>query len=146
MKLMLTRVKSASVVTSGALRASIDRGIVAFIGLEKSDQESALIEMASKVATLRIFENEAGKLDSSAKDRGYPVLCVPNFTLCACTKKGRRPSFDQAMIPIEAVKLFEAFTDLLRSEGLRVEKGVFGEHMDIELVLDGPVNIILDTK
>jgi D-tyrosyl-tRNA(Tyr) deacylase len=100
--------------------------------------------MAEKVLNLRIFENEEGKLNYSVKDRGYQILCISNFTLCANTEKGRRPSFENSMSRQEANKYYQDFVCVLKSQGVGVEAGVFGEHMDISLDLDGPVNIMLE--
>ena len=92
---------------------------------------------------LRVFENDSCKLHYSLKDKGYQILCISNFTLCARTNKGNRPSFDEAMPPDEANKLFEEFIKLLKSKKIDVQKGIFGQHMDININMDGPINIVL---
>lgn len=146
MKALVVRVSEAKVLVDGDVVSSISEGMVLFVGLARNDTNSDLVSLAERVANLRIFEDEKGKLNHSVKDKKLFILCIPNFTLCADTKRGRRPSFEQAMEPGAASKLFEDFILLLESKGIKVRKGVFGKHMDIELTSDGPVNIILDSK
>ena len=99
--------------------------------------------MAQKVVNLRVFSDAQGKMNYSVKDKNYKILCISNFTLCANTDKGRRPSFEKAMPKDAANKPFEDFITLLRAREIEVKQGVFGEHMDIRLDLDGPVNIMV---
>ncbi|MCM8823628.1 MAG: D-aminoacyl-tRNA deacylase [Candidatus Omnitrophica bacterium] len=143
MKALVIRVNKANVKVKERVIASIGKGIVIFLGLEKEDTSNTIIEMAEKIVNLRIFENEENKLTYSIKDIDESILCIPNFTLCANIDKGRRPSFERAMSKEEAKKYFENFIMVLKSKGVNVEKGEFGEHMDIILEIDGPVNIIL---
>jgi D-tyrosyl-tRNA(Tyr) deacylase len=145
MKILLTRVHKAAVSVVGERVASISKGIVIFVGIEKTDTDSVLVEMARKVLNMRVFEEE-GKLDKSVSDKNCDILCIPNFTLCGRTAKGRRPSFDEAMEPAKAKRLIDDFARLLSQSGLHIETGAFGRHMDIQLDLDGPVNIILESK
>jgi D-tyrosyl-tRNA(Tyr) deacylase len=143
MKLLVTRVNSAKVVVGGKVIGSIGFGLVVFVGIEKNDTRELFYAIAEKIVHLRIFDDEEGKFNYSLHDKNYPVLCVSNFTLCAATGKGRRPSFDSAMDKALAEQLFPDFVEALREKGLAVEIGSFGAHMDIDLNLNGPVNIIL---
>ena len=146
MKALVVRVNRAEVLVADEVFSSIEKGIALFVGIEKDDDDSLLENMAEKIVNLRIFENEEGKLDYSVKDKNYPILCISNFTLSAHTEKGRRPSFEKAMPKGEANKLFENFILLLKARGIDIQTGAFGEHMDIRLDLDGPVNIILEME
>ena len=146
MKVLVVRLHKGSVSVGGKVVSSIGKGIALFAGMEKKDIHHDLVVMAEKIVNLRIFENEEGKLNFSVKDKNYQILCISNFTLCANTDKGRRPSFDNSMPKDEANRLFEDFVLLLGAKGIDVQAGVFGEHMDINLELDGPVNIILESR
>jgi len=143
MKVLVVRVNKASVAVEGKVISSIEKGLAVFAGIEKGDSRQALPDTAKKIVNLRIFENEQGKMHYSVKDKGYSILCVSNFTLCASTEKGRRPSFEQADTPDKANKLFEEFVSVLMAEGADVQTGAFGKHMDIQVNMDGPVNINL---
>lgn len=143
MKVLVVRVSGGRVSVEGKVVSSIDKGLAIFVGIEKEDSNAELVAMAEKIVNLRIFENEKGKMNYSLKDKNYQILCISNFTLCANTNKGRRPSFEGAASPDRAKLLFEDFIKILQAGGVRVEKGVFGEKMNIDLQLDGPVNIIL---
>jgi D-tyrosyl-tRNA(Tyr) deacylase len=144
MRALIVRVNKAEVYVGQELCASIAKGIALFAGIEQGDDDTVLEEMAEKICTLRIFEEEKGKLNYSVKEKNYSILGIPNFTLCANTKKGRRPSFENALPKEAAYKLFENFLTLLAAREITVKKAVFGEHMDINLACDGPVNIIID--
>ncbi|UCD15267.1 MAG: D-tyrosyl-tRNA(Tyr) deacylase [Candidatus Omnitrophota bacterium] len=146
MKALVTRVSEAEIIVNNTVISAVKEGVVVFLGVEKGDQDAQALNIAKKIANLRIFENEEGKLHYSVKEKGYEVLCISNFTLCAKIDKGRRPSFEQSMVKEEADKLFDNFTLLLEGQGLKVKKGVFGEHMDIKLNMDGPVNIIIENN
>ena len=143
MRVLVSRVSKAEVLVNSEVVASIGKGFAVFAGIEKSDTQDILEEMAQKVTNLRIFEDDYGKMNYSVKDKGYQILCVSNFTLCANTQKGRRPSFENSMAKDLADKYFNDFVALLRSRNLEVKTGSFGEHMDISLTMDGPVNIVL---
>lgn len=143
MKILVTRVSSAKLLAEKNQVAAISCGLVVFVGLEKDDTESSFEKAAEKIVNLRIFENEKGKFHFSVKDKNYQILCVSNFTLCANTENGRRPSFDSAMAPQQAELLFNKFVDILKTKNIEVKTGVFGAHMDINMDLDGPVNIVL---
>ena len=146
MKALVLRVGKAQVAVKSEVIARADEGIALFVGFAKGDAHSDLVSIAEKVINLRIFEDAGGKLTYSVKDKSFPILCISNFTLCANTKKGRRPSFEGAMAPEAAKKFFNDFILLLKAKGINVKEGFFGEHMDINLSFDGPVNIILDSK
>ena len=146
MNALVSRVTKAQISVNGEVVSSIERGLAVFVAIEKTDSHAELEGIAAKIVNLRIFEDEQGKMNHSVKDKNYQILAVSNFTLCASTAKGRRPSFEQSMPKQEANKLFEDFLLLLRGRGIEVACGVFGEHMDISLTMDGPVNIILNAK
>jgi D-tyrosyl-tRNA(Tyr) deacylase len=144
MKAVVIRVNKTEVLVDGGVVSSIGKGMTVLVGLEKGDDKNALEEMAQKIVNLRIFEDDDGKLNYSVKDKNYAICCVSNFTLCANTSKGRRPSFEMSMPKEEANKFFEDFLVLLRARNIEVKTGAFGEHMDIRMEMDGPVNIPLE--
>ena len=123
---------------------AIGPGLVVLLGIADGDEESAVVRLAGKIARLRIFENDEGKFDRSLLDTRGAALVVSQFTLIADTAKGNRPSFSGAARPEIAEPLYERFCDSLRELSVPVETGVFGAHMDVELVNDGPVTIVLD--
>jgi len=139
-KAMVQRVARASATPGGAIGA----GLCILLGVADGDDESDAERLAGKIARLRIFEDEAGKFDRSLLDTGGEALVVSQFTLIADTAKGNRPSFTGASRPEAAEPLYERFCDALRELGVRVETGVFGARMQVDLVNDGPVTIILD--
>lgn len=145
MKCILQRVSSASVTVDGTLRASIDRGLLIFAGLLSTDTDADLAWMASKVADLRIFEDAAGKMNLSVKEVAGAILLIPNFTLAADARKGRRPSFDAAMKPEQAAPAFDRFATMLAAHNIPIQTGVFRAHMSVALVNDGPITILLDS-
>jgi D-tyrosyl-tRNA(Tyr) deacylase len=123
---------------------SIGPGLVVLLGIADGDDEARAARLAEKVARLRIFQNDEGKFDRSLLDTGGAALVVSQFTLIADTAKGNRPSFSQAARPEVAAPLYERFSAELRRLGIAVETGVFGAHMAVELVNDGPVTILLE--
>jgi D-tyrosyl-tRNA(Tyr) deacylase len=123
---------------------SIGPGLVVLLGIADGDDQSAVVRLAEKVARLRIFQNDEGKFDRSLLETRGAVLVVSQFTLIADTAKGNRPSFSHAARPEVAEPLYERFCSALRELGVPVETGVFGAHMDVELVNDGPVTIVFD--
>jgi D-tyrosyl-tRNA(Tyr) deacylase len=135
-------VARASVSPGGEIGA----GLCVLLGVARGDSAAAAERLAAKIANLRIFENEDGKFDRSLLDAGGAALVVSNFTLIADTKrqKGTRPDFSQAAPRGEAEPVYDAFCEALRAVGIRVETGVFGSRMAVELVNDGPVTIVLD--
>ncbi len=146
MKVVLQRTKKASVTVDGQVTGAIDKGYMLLVGITHEDTESDVQYIAKKVAELRLFEDEEGKMNHSILDVGGAILSVSQFTLYADTKKGRRPSFTNAARPDIAKPLWEAFNDALRQHNLHVETGIFGAMMDVELINDGPVTIEIQSK
>jgi D-aminoacyl-tRNA deacylase len=146
MKAVLQRVTRAEVRVDGASVGAIERGLCVLVGVAQGDTAADADALAEKVATLRIFEDAAGKMNLSVADVSGGVLAVSQFTLLADTRRGRRPSFTEAMEPAAAERLFEHFCDAVRKRSLPVETGRFGATMHVDLVNDGPVTILLDTK
>lgn len=143
MKLVVQRVKEASVTIDNKLYSSVQKGLLVLFGVEKDDSEDMLEYYAQKLLKLRIFEDENGKMNKSVCDTGGEILVVSQFTLCADCKKGTRPSFDNAKEPKTAKEYYEKFVKILKASGLSVKTGVFAAHMDVGLVNWGPVTIIL---
>jgi D-aminoacyl-tRNA deacylase len=146
MKAVLQRVTRAEVRVDGASVGAIERGLCVLVGVAQGDTAADADALAEKVATLRIFEDAAGKMNLSVADVSGGVLAVSQFTLLADTRRGRRPSFTEAMEPAVAERLFARFCDAVRKRSLPVETGRFGATMHVDLVNDGPVTILLDTK
>ncbi len=144
MKAIVLRVTEGKVFVKEKRVAQIGEGLAVFLGIENKDSEEDLKKMVDKVVNLRIFEDENKKLKYSLKDKNYSLLCIPNFSLCASVKKGRRPSFENVKPKEKAGIFFEKFISLLRKEGINVESGVFAEFMKIDLKLNGPLNIIIE--
>jgi D-tyrosyl-tRNA(Tyr) deacylase len=141
---VVQRVSSASVYVDGEMRGSCGAGLLVLLGVAADDTAETAARLASKVARLRIFENAEGRFDRSLCDVAGGALVVSQFTLIAETGKGNRPSFSGAAPPEQAESLYESFAAALRALGVRVETGVFGARMRVELVNDGPVTIVLD--
>lgn len=141
----MQRVSRAEVRADARLSGEIGHGLVILLGVARGDGEAEAARLAGKVARLRVFGNDEGRFDRSVLDVGGWALVVSQFTLIADTAKGNRPSFTDAAPPEEAEPLYERFCAALRAAGVRVETGVFGAHMELELVNDGPVTIVLDT-
>lgn len=146
MRAILQRVSEASVTVDGAITGKIGAGLLVLLGVGKGDTEADVDFMVDKIPMLRIFEDDAGKMNKSLLDTSKALLAVSQFTLFADTKKGRRPSFIDAMPPDEAKRLYALFCDRCRALGLEVQEGVFAAHMNVALVNDGPVTISLDSK
>jgi len=144
MKAVIQRVSRASVTVAGEVVGRIDHGLLVLVGVAHGDTDETARALAGKIARLRIFGDDAGKMNLSVKDVGGGVLAVSQFTLLADTRKGNRPSFIGAAPPEEAQRLYEVFSGALAAEGLPVEKGVFGAMMDVDLVNDGPVTIVME--
>ncbi len=145
MKSIIQRVSSASVSVDDADVASIDAGFLVLLGVAKGDTEADADYLARKISALRVFSDNSGKMNLSVAEVGGSVLAVSQFTLCADTRKGNRPGFDRAAPPDEGRRLFEYFVRRLESHGGVVKTGVFGAHMHVSLVNDGPVTIIIDS-
>jgi len=146
MRAVIQRVTRARVAVEGRTAGEISSGLLILLGVGKADNPEASSFLAEKIANLRIFPDEAGKMNRSILDTGGSALVVSQFTLYADTRGGRRPSYVQAAAPEDANRLYEEFIRSLRSLGLRVETGVFRAHMEVELVNDGPVTILLDSE
>ena len=146
MKAVIQRVKYAAVKVDGEVKGQIEAGLLILLGVTKEDDESTAELLAAKLSKLRIFTDENDKMNLSVMDINGGALVISNFTLCADMKKGNRPSFDPAMPPTEANRLYEYFCAELKKCGVAVvEKGVFGADMAVELLNDGPVTITVDT-
>ena len=145
MRAVVQRVSSAQVTVEGELTGRIEAGLCVLVGVGKNDAEADARTLAEKIARLRIFEDEAGKMNKSLLDTGGGLLAVSQFTLYADTSRGRRPSFVDAMEPGRAEQLFEGFCATARSLGVTVATGRFRTHMSVSLVNDGPVTVLLDT-
>jgi D-tyrosyl-tRNA(Tyr) deacylase len=147
MRIVLQRVKSASVSIDEVVVGNINQGFLLLVGVGPEDTSDDASYLARKIAGMRIFSDENGKMNLSIDQIGGKILSVSQFTLFADTKKGNRPSFTGAASPEAANKLYEEFNEILRTEyGLIVETGEFGADMQVSLVNDGPVTILLDTK
>jgi D-tyrosyl-tRNA(Tyr) deacylase len=146
MRALLQRVREASVTVDGATVGRIGAGLLVFLGVGREDSEADVEVLVEKIPALRIFEDEAGKMNRSLSDTSKALLAVSQFTLYADTRKGRRPSFVDAMAPEEARRLYALFCQRCRSLGLTVEEGVFAADMQVALVNDGPVTIWLESR
>jgi D-tyrosyl-tRNA(Tyr) deacylase len=144
MRALLQRVREARVTVEGELIGAIDHGFLILLGVTHEDGEEQARWLANKIAGLRVFEDEAGKMNLSLLDVGGSVLVVSQFTLYGDARKGRRPSFTAAARPEQAEPLVTFFAQQLRVLGLTVESGVFGAMMQVELVNDGPVTLLLE--
>ncbi len=145
MRIVLQRVKNASVTVDEELVSEIGDGLLLLVGVGQNDTESEADWMAEKVAGLRIFSDEEGKMNLGVRETGGAVLAVSQFTLLADTRKGKRPSFIKAAGPEEAEPLFDYFCEKLKTVGITsVKKGRFGAMMDVALTNDGPVTIVLE--
>lgn len=145
MRAVVQRVDRAGVTVDGASVGSVQRGLMVLLGVAEGDTDKDLAYMADKITGLRIFEDEAGKMNLSVKDIGGEILLVSQFTLCGDCRKGKRPSFDKAARPDVANSYYERLVEMCRSQGIHVETGVFRAHMLVELVNNGPVTILLDS-
>ena len=143
MKAVIQRVTRAA-VRAGQLEAAIGSGLMVLVGLEDGDTEAACEWTAAKIAGLRVFDDDDGKMNRSLQDIGGEILVISQFTLAGSLIKGRRPSFDRAMNPEAARVLFSRFLVLLKAHYPHVKSGFFQEHMEVELVNDGPVTFILE--
>ena len=146
MRIVLQRAKSARVDIAGETVGSIGIGLVILLGVTQTDQEQDARYLADKVMQLRIFPDEAGRMNRSLLEAGGALLVVSQFTLYGDCRKGRRPSFDHAAPPEQARTLYECFIQHLKSSNIAVETGVFQAEMEVHLINDGPVTFILDSK
>ena len=144
MKIVLQRVSSASVKVADEIVGSIDHGMLLLLGFSSNDTEESILPTLEKVVKLRIFSDEEGKMNKSVLDVNGSALLVSQFTLYADTKKGNRPSFIEAARPEQAIPLYEFFIAEMKKRISKVETGIFGADMKVELVNDGPVTILFD--
>ena len=145
MRAVIQRVSSAQVSVDGEVVGRVGRGFLVLLGIAPDDGEAEAQYLARKIAGLRVFEDDGGKMNLALGDVGGAVLAVSQFTLYGDVRKGRRPSFVDAARPEHAEPLYQRFCRLLAAEGLAVQQGVFQAHMEIALVNDGPVTIWMDT-
>ena len=145
MRTVIQRVSHASVTIGGNVHGKIEKGFMILVGICDEDTEETGRKVAEKISKLRIFEDDAGKMNLSILQTGGAVLSISQFTLYAVCRKGNRPSFDKAGKPELAERLYLYFNDVLRELGIHVEEGVFGAEMKVELLNDGPVTICLDS-
>ncbi len=143
MRIVLQRVKKASVKINNRIVGKIGIGYLLLVGFCKDFKEEMLEYFANKIINLRVFEDEKGKTNLSIKDINGEILVVSQFTLCAKTKKGNRPSFDFALEAVLAKKYYKGFIELLKNKSISVKSGIFGEYMQIQLINDGPFTINL---
>jgi len=146
MRTVLQRVKEASVVVEGKSTGKIGPGLLVFLGVGKGDEKRDAEYLSGKVVNLRIFADEAGRMNRSVLDEKGALLVVSQFTLYGDCRKGRRPGFDQAADPALARQLYNYFVDLLRGAGLAVETGIFQADMQVSLINDGPVTLLCDSR
>jgi D-tyrosyl-tRNA(Tyr) deacylase len=146
MRAVVQRVSRASVKVDGEVVGAIDGGLLVLLGVAQDDAEADAEYLAEKISGLRIFEDAEGKMNRSVSEAGGAVLAVSQFTLYGDVKKGKRPSFDAAARPEKAVQLYEHFVSRILAAGLRCETGKFQAMMQVELVNDGPVTILMDSK
>ena len=145
MRLVVQRSKEANVTVDGKITGSITKGFVVLVGVTHEDREEDAAFLAGKVANLRVFEDDAGKMNLSLMDVGGEVLSVSQFTLYGDCRKGRRPNFMEAAKPDHASAIYDAFNRFLEEKGVKVETGVFGAMMDVQLTNDGPVTLIIES-
>lgn len=145
MRLVVQRVKEASCTVDGNITGSINTGFMVLVGIGLDDDAVIVEKMANKLAKLRVFEDENGKMNLGLKEVNGDILSISQFTLYADCSKGNRPSFNLARRGDEAIKLYDYFNETLRNLGFKVETGIFGADMKIKLLNDGPVTIIMDS-
>lgn len=146
MRIVIQRVKQALVEVDGAITGQIGTGLLVFVGIGKDDEYKDADLLVDKLAKLRIFNDEAGKMNLDVQQVGGALLIVSQFTLYGSISKGRRPSFDEAAGPEKAEALYDYFVQTSRLQGLQVETGIFRAAMQVKLINDGPVTILSDSK
>lgn len=144
MRLVVQRVDNASVTIENELFSSIGQGYLVLFGAEKGDTKAQADWLANKISVLRCFSDENGKMNLSIKDIQGEMLIVSQFTLAGDVKKGTRPSFDKAMPPTEANEMYEYFISKVKEQNISVQTGVFGAHMEVKLLNNGPVTFVID--
>ncbi len=146
MRVIIQRVHQASVAVEGKVVGAINKGLLIFLGVAKTDTNSQADYLVRKLVELRVFEDTAGKMNLSSQEAGGAFLVVSQFTLYGNCDKGRRPSFDEAAEPIKAEELYNYFVTQLRQTGAEVQTGQFRAMMDVSLINDGPVTFIIDSQ
>ena len=146
MRAVVQRVESANVKVEGKITGEIDHGILLLLGVEERDEAADLEYMCEKIPNLRIFEDENGKMNKSLLDTGGSILVISQFTLLGDARKGRRPSFTDAARPEKAIPMYEEFIARMKEKNITTESGVFGAEMKVQLINDGPVTILIDSK
>ena len=147
MRILIQRVEKASVSVDGSLKGEINKGLLIFVGISKSDTNSDIEYVVDKSVNLRLFPDVNGKFHFSVRDIKGELMVISQFTLYGDTRRGRRPSFSDAMGPVEAEEIFNKVIEMFKSNsGLAVAEGQFGSHMDIKSINDGPVTIWLDSE
>jgi len=145
MRAIVQRVSRAQVSVNGGITGQIGLGLLVLLGVGRDDTEADAVYLSEKIAGLRVFEDDAGKMNRSVQDIGGSVLAVSQFTLYGDVRRGKRPFFDSAAPPDKARELYECFVERIRATGLRCETGRFQEMMQVESVNEGPVTILLDS-
>ena len=146
MKVVLQRVSEASVKVDNEIVGTIQNGLMLLIGVDENDDNVDADWLVKKVIDVRVFSDEAGKMNHSVKDIKGEILCISQFTLISDYKKGNRPSYIKAAKPDKAIPLFEYFKEELKKSDLKIESGIFGADMKVSLVNDGPVTLVFDSK
>ncbi len=147
MRALIQRVSRASVMVEGKITGMIDKGILVFLGVREEDEEKDGIFLAEKIVNLRIFEDPAGKMNLSLLEVGAKLMVVSQFTLYGNCDKGRRPSFTGAAQPVKAELLYNRFVEYITAKyDVKVQTGIFGAHMDVELINSGPVTFMLESR
>jgi D-aminoacyl-tRNA deacylase len=146
MRAVVQRVSRAKVTVNGEITGEIGQGLLVLVGVARDDSEADATYLAGKIAGVRVFEDDLGKMNRSVQDIGGSVLAVSQFTLYGDVRRGKRPSFDDAAPPEKAHRLYNLFVDQIRAAGPRCETGRFQETMKVELANEGPVTILLDSR
>lgn len=145
MRVVVQRVKHSSVAVDANIVGKINEGLLILLGIKNGDTEKDVTWLANKVVSLRIFEDENGKMNKELKEINGSILLISQFTLYGDCVKGKRPSFIEAAKPEIAIPLYEKFIDTLKNQGINVETGIFGADMKVELLNDGPVTLVIDS-
>lgn len=146
MRLILQRVSEGKVTIEGKVHGRIQKGYVVLVGFGQDDEVALLKPMVDKMLNLRVFEDDKGKMNLSLLDIGGEILSISQFTLYANCRHGRRPGFTDALSPEKAIPLYAQFNQMIKDNGVKVEEGIFGADMKVEIQNDGPVTIILDSE